>query len=76
MGSLRVVRVARYLFKDRLDEVKEILRVNIVFKGNALIVLKNFRVNVAWFLVFSAFTVAYDFEMLTGLFVLLNVDAL
>jgi hypothetical protein len=76
MGSLRVVRVARYLFKDRLDEVKEILRVNIVFKCNALIVLKNFRVNVAWFLVFSAFTVAYDFEMLTGLFVLLNVDAL
>ena len=76
MGSLRVVRVARYLFKDRLDEVKEILRVNIVFKGNALIVLKNFRVNVAWFLVFSAFTVTYDFEMLTGLFILLNVDAL
>ena len=76
MGSLRAVRVARYLFKYRLDEVKEILRVNIVLKGNALVVLENFRVNVAWLLVFSAFTVAYDFEMLAGLFVLLNVDAL
>ena len=41
-----------------------------------MVVLENFRVNVAWLLVFSAFTVAYDFEMLAGLFVLLNVDAL
>jgi hypothetical protein len=76
MSSLRVVRVARYLFKYLLDKVKEILRVNIVLKGNALVVLENFRVNVAWLFVFSAFTVAYDFKILAGLFVLLNVDAL
>lgn len=76
MSSLKVVRIASYLFKNRLDEVEEILRINIVLKCNALIVLKNFCINVAWLFVFSAFTIAYDFVMFTSLFVLLNVDSL
>lgn len=76
MSSLGVVGIAGDLFKDLLYEVKELLGVDVVLEGNALVILEDFRVDITRLLIFSTLAVTDHFEMLACLFILLDLDPL
>lgn len=76
MSSLGVVGVAGDLFKDLLYEVKELLGVDVVLEGNALVILEDLRVDITGLFIFSTLAVTDHFEMLACLFILLDFDSL
>jgi hypothetical protein len=76
MGDIRLVCIACNFLENLLDEVKEFLRVNVIFESYAGVVFKHFLVYVTWLLIFSTFTVTNKLIELFCFFVLMNCYAL